>query len=150
MIHKILSIDNVTYSLQAWSEAHPPGGFQWTVQSIFTNKTSTNVHQFISTSTADTLISTWSQISDSRYTILDIWFVKENNVHLFMWLSHVQTTINKMISNNQDLIIVSIWIPLDSLPHILHNQALSLPRPALSPTWTLAISLLWIVNLVTQ
>ena len=99
MSHDILSIDNVTYSLQAWSEAHPPGGFQWTVQSIFTNKTSTNVHQFISTSTADTLISTWSQISDSRYTILDICFVKETNVYLLMLLLHVKTTIYHMISN---------------------------------------------------
>ena len=32
MSHKILSIDDVTHSLQAWSEAHPPGGFQWTLQ----------------------------------------------------------------------------------------------------------------------
>ena len=29
--HNILSIDNVTYSLQAWSEAHPPGGFHRTI-----------------------------------------------------------------------------------------------------------------------
>ena len=49
MSHKILSIDDVTYSFQAWDEAHLPGGFQWTGKSIFTNKTFTNLHPFIST-----------------------------------------------------------------------------------------------------
>ena len=49
--HKILSIDNVTYSLQARSKAHPQGGIQWTVQSILTNKMFTNLHPFISTKT---------------------------------------------------------------------------------------------------
>ena len=30
--HNILSIEDVTHSLQAWSKAHLPGGFQWTLQ----------------------------------------------------------------------------------------------------------------------
>ena len=59
-----------------------------------------------------------------------------------MWLSHIQTTIWHMISDNPDILFISIWIPLDSLPHILHNQALSLLRYTLTPTWTLDMSLL--------
>ena len=81
MSRNILPFDDVTYSLQAWSEAQPPGGFQWKVQSIFTNNIFTNLYAFISTSTVDPLISTWSQISDSRWTILIKCFLKENNVH---------------------------------------------------------------------
>ena len=46
-----------------------------------------------------------------------------------------------MISDNPDLPLVPIWIPLDSFPKILHNQALSLLRYKLSPTWTLDMSL---------
>ena len=33
--NKILSIDDVTYSLQAWYEAHPPIDYQWKFQLIF-------------------------------------------------------------------------------------------------------------------
>ena len=64
------------------------------------------------------------------------------NVHLFICLSHVQTNIKHMISNNPDLLLVSIWIILDSFPHIFHNQALSLLWSTLPPTWTLGMSLL--------
>ena len=75
--HNILSIDDVTYSLQAWSKAHQPIDFQWEVQSIFSNKSLTKLRSFISISTADPFIYTWSQISDSRCTILDMHFVKK-------------------------------------------------------------------------
>ena len=129
--HNIWSIDDVTYSLQSWSKLHPPRAFQLTVQSILAKTMFTNLHPFISTSIADPLISTWSQISNSKCTILDIFFVKENNVHL------VQTTIKHVISNNPELLLVSIWIPLDSFHHILHNPDLSLLQSSLPPTWTL-------------
>ena len=47
IIHNILSIDNVTYSLKAWSEAYPPGGFQWKVQEIVAkNISQTYTHLF--------------------------------------------------------------------------------------------------------
>ena len=68
-------------------------------------------------------------------------FVKENNVHTFVWLPHVQTNIKHMILNNSDLLLVSIWIPLYLFPRILHNQAFSLLQSTLPPTWTLDISL---------
>ena len=94
--NKILSIDDVTYSLQAWYEAHPPIDYQWNFQSIF-KKTLKNLHLFISTSAVDPLIYTWSQISDPRCNILDMRFTKENNVYPFVWLSYVQTIIKHMI-----------------------------------------------------
>ena len=46
-----------------------------------------------------------------------------------------------MISNNSYIIHVYILIPLVLFPHILHNQALSLLRSILPPTWTLDMSL---------
>ena len=141
MGHNVLSIDDVIYSLQAWSKAHPPGGFQWTVQSTFSNKMFKNLHPFISMSSGYPIISTWSQISYYRYTMLNICFVKENNVHIFMWLSHVKTTIKTMISNNPDIFLISIWIPLESFPRIIHNQVLYSLRYTLPTTWTLDMSL---------
>ena len=122
MSHNTLSIDDVTYSCQAWSKAQPPGCFQCTIQSIFTKKMFTNLHLIISTSTTDPIIYTWSQISNFKCTMLDICSVKENNVHLFMCLLHVQTTTKHMISDNPDILLISIWIPLDYFPHIIHNQ----------------------------
>ena len=108
---------------------------------LFIHKMFTNLHLFISTSTPDPIISTWSQISDSRCTMLYIYFVKENNVHSFMGLSHVQTTIEHMISNNPDLLLISRWVYLDSFPHIIHNQILSSLSSTLPTTCTLDMSL---------
>ena len=136
-----LWIINGTYSLQAWYKPHAPGGFQWTVHSIFTKKMFTNLHPFISTSAADPIIYIWSQISDYRCTILDIQFVKENNVHIFIWLSYIQTTIKQIIPNNPDIPLGIIWIPFDSFRYIIHSQALSILGYTLPPTRTLELSL---------
>ena len=45
----------------------------------------TNLPPFVSTSTADPLLSNWSQISDSICTILDMCFVKYDNFHLIIF-----------------------------------------------------------------
>ena len=88
-------------------------------------------------SVADPIISTWSQISDYIFTTLNICFVKENNAHIFMWLSHVKTTIKHMTLNNLDLLLKLIWIPLDLFYHRIHNQVLFSLWSTLPTTWTL-------------
>ena len=42
-----------------------------------------------------------------------------------------------MISNNPDILLVSIWISLDLFRHIIHKQELFLLWYILLPTWTL-------------
>ena len=72
---------------------------------------------------------------------INICFVKENNVYLYMWLSNVQTTIKHMISNNPDLLLILRWISLDFFRRIIHNQVLSSLWSTLPTTWTLDMSI---------
>ena len=125
MCHKIVSINDFTGSLQAWSRSQPPSGFQWDITPVYTTKRSSFIPHRLHDSPHEITISTWNDIALMSCTIMDISFIRKIGVSLLDWLHSFILTSNIIILNQMDLQLIMIWIPLKKFPHSIYKAKTS-------------------------